>query len=73
MGQSLARTLRAIGDGLSRYTQAVHPALKHHSFDLNLHRLLTKKRELSRAVLAPVAMSKEDQSALLASSVQSKR
>ncbi len=51
------------------YPLAVHPEFEDHSFDLNLHRLLTKKRELSRAVLAPVGFSKEDQASLLEGSI----
>jgi SNF2 family DNA or RNA helicase len=52
------------------YPLAVHPEFEEHSFDINLHRLLTKKRELSRAVLAPVAFTKEDQASLFEGTVQ---
>jgi superfamily II DNA or RNA helicase len=52
------------------YPLAVHPEFGDHSFDLNLHRLLTKKRDLSRAVLAPVAFSKEDQAGLFEGTIQ---
>lgn len=52
------------------YPLAIHPEFNENSFDKNLHELLTKKRELSRAVLAPVTLNKEDQSALLNSVVQ---
>jgi len=36
---------------------AVHPECAGHSGDLNFHNRLTKKRELSRIVVAPVGFS----------------
>ena len=39
---------------------AKHPELRDGSFDHVLHRLLKRKRELSRAVLAPSTLSDED-------------
>jgi len=51
------------------YPLAVHPELETYSFDRNLHELLMEKWELSRAVLAPAAMSSKEQEALFASSV----
>ena len=39
---------------------AIHPEIKERSFDLNLHRLLEKKRALSRSVLAPPTASKNE-------------
>lgn len=39
---------------------AVHPRYRDSSFDLNLHALLTRKRELSRELLAPSVASQSD-------------
>lgn len=51
------------------YPVAVDPEYREHSFDLNLHRLLTRKRKLSRAALAPVSMSDGDSRELLSESL----
>lgn len=42
------------------YPIAVHPYFQDHSFDVCLHGLLIRKRELSRTVLAPPAASETD-------------
>lgn len=68
-------TDRAYRIGQSRdvhvyYPLAVHPSHGDRSFDQNLHRLLEKKRGLSRSVLAPVGASDADRDRLFADSVQ---
>lgn len=47
------------------YPLALHPTYGEKSFDMNLHALLEKKRELSRSVLAPPDLSANDLSGLL--------
>lgn len=42
------------------YPLAIHPDAGEHSFDLNLHKLLTRKRELSHNVLASPEVTKEE-------------
>lgn len=42
------------------YPLAIHPDAGEHSFDLNLHTLLTRKRELSHNVLASPEVTKEE-------------
>jgi SNF2 family DNA or RNA helicase len=42
------------------YPLAIHPKYKEMSFDQNLHNLLEKKRELSRAVLVPTTVTPDD-------------
>jgi SNF2 family DNA or RNA helicase len=49
---------------------AIHPKFQEHSFDLNLHALLERKRKLSRTVLAPSVASDEEMARLFASTVQ---
>lgn len=46
------------------YPIAIHPEYGEYSFDIRLNDLLTKKRKLNRAVLAPTAPSKRDMEAL---------
>ncbi len=53
------------------YPMAVHPQFTDHSFDLCLHRLLMKKRVLSRTVLAPPAPTDEDTENLFKETVDS--
>jgi SNF2 family DNA or RNA helicase len=50
---------------------AIHPRFQEHSFDVNLHALLERKRELSRSVLAPSVATDQDMAHLFASTVQS--
>lgn len=49
---------------------AIHPKFQEHSFDVNLHALLERKRELSRSVLAPSVATDQDMAHLFASTVQ---
>lgn len=42
------------------HPMAVHPEYQDHSFDITLDGLLRRKRAMSRAVLAPTALSPED-------------
>ena len=42
------------------YPMAIHPELEDSSFDLTLHRLLERKRDLSRQVLAPPSAGEEE-------------
>lgn len=51
------------------YPLAVHPDFGDASFDMNLHALLERKRELSRTVLLPNAITKEDYKDLFGKSV----
>jgi SNF2 family DNA or RNA helicase len=48
---------------------AVHPRFQHQSFDLNLHRLLERKRGLSTSLFAPPVASAEDLSRLARDSI----
>jgi SNF2 family DNA or RNA helicase len=47
------------------YPQAVHPKYQGTSFDVSLHNLLEKKRELSRQVLVPSTIDSAELKALL--------
>lgn len=51
------------------YPLAIHERISEKSFDNNLHRLLEKKRELSRSVLLPTITSSKDMEALFEESV----
>jgi len=42
------------------YPLAIHPEIGDSSFDINLHKLLERKRSLSRSVLMPGVMTTED-------------
>ena len=42
------------------YPLAVHPAYQHGSFDIKLNELLERKRELSRNLLLPAALTKDE-------------
>jgi SNF2 family DNA or RNA helicase len=42
------------------YPMALHPGLEENSFDLTLHRLLERKRDLSRQVLAAPSMGEDE-------------
>jgi SNF2 family DNA or RNA helicase len=42
------------------YPLAIHPQFNEKSFDMKLHTLLSKKRALSKTLLAPTAMSEKE-------------
>ena len=48
---------------------AIHPQFQDHSFDLKLHALIERKRELSRSLLIPPNMSPDDVNALFKQTV----
>jgi SNF2 family DNA or RNA helicase len=51
---------------------AVHPRFGEHSFDLNLDRLLERKRDLSAKVLIPAVASENDLAELAAESFEAR-
>jgi len=51
------------------YPLAIHPEYGAMSFDMNLHDLLERKRELSRQVLMPTAITSDDYKALFDKSI----
>lgn len=51
---------------------AIHPRYGEHSFDVTLHELLERKRQLSRSVLAPPSMTDADTSELFRTTVGQK-
>lgn len=55
------------------YPMAIHPHFKDHSFDLCLHALLKRKRNLSRTVLAPPAATHQDTENLFRETVDSEQ
>jgi superfamily II DNA or RNA helicase len=51
------------------YPMAIHPRFGDHSFDVRLDALLERKRELSQAVLSPVAFTNDDLDSLFGETV----
>ena len=47
------------------YPMAVHPVYQQGSFDIKLNELLERKRELSRNLLLPAALTKDEINSLL--------
>ena len=53
------------------YPLAIHPTFGEVSFDVNLHHLLDRKRELSRKVLIPTTVGPDDYKELFGKSIGS--
>jgi len=53
------------------YPLAVHPAYKDGSFDIKLNELLERKRKLSRNLLLPAALTKDEINNLISDSLKS--